>query len=95
LILVGMAFFFFVFSILKIKWNNFQFKVINGVCLLIAFCLFTSYQFVVIFLDDSSNSYFGFSTVFLNANCCVMILAIFLNSAIKNGSISDILLNKL
>lgn len=42
-LLVGMAFFFFSFGILKIKWNNFQFKVLNGVCLLIAILLLTAY----------------------------------------------------
>lgn len=50
---------------------------------------------MAIFLDDSSNSYFGFSTVFLNANCCVVILAIFLNSAIQGGSIEDLVMHKL
>lgn len=94
-LLVGMTLFFFVFSIFKIKWNNYQFKVVNGVCILMAFLCFTAYQFAVIFMDESSNSYFGFSTVFLNANCCIMILTIFLNSAIKGGSVSDILMNKL
>lgn len=64
-------------------------------CILLAFSLFTAYQFVAIFLDKSSNSYFGFSSVFLNANCCVIILTIFLNSAIKGGSIEDLLVNKM
>ena len=94
-LLVGSAFVFFSFSILKIKWNNFTFKFINGLCLFIAFSCFTAYQFIVIFLDKSSNSYFGFSAVFLNANCLVLILTLFLNSGIPNGSISDLIMNKL
>ena len=49
----------------------------------------------MIFLDDSSNSYFGYSSVFLNANCLVIVLAIFLNSAIAGGSITDVLMDKL
>jgi hypothetical protein len=94
-LLMGMAFFFFIFSVFKIKWNNYQFKVLNGVCLFMAFACVTTYQFLVVFIDETSNSYFAFSTVFLNANCCTIILAIFLNSAIKGGSASDILMNKL
>jgi hypothetical protein len=42
-LLVGMAFFFFIYGIFTIKWNNYQFKVINGVSLFMSFALFTAY----------------------------------------------------
>ena len=42
-LLVSMSLFFFVFGVFKIKWNNFQFKIINGVCIGLAFSLFTAY----------------------------------------------------
>lgn len=42
-LLVGTSFYFFIFAVFKIKWNNYQFKVLNGVCLFLAFCFFTAY----------------------------------------------------
>jgi hypothetical protein len=83
----------FAFGILKIKWNNYSFTLTNGLCFLFSFACLTAYQFIVIILDDSSTSYFGYSTVFLNANQMTIILAIFLNSGIKGGSISDLIMN--
>jgi len=42
-LLVVMSFFFFVYGVFTIKWNNYQFKVANGVFLFLAFALFTAY----------------------------------------------------
>lgn len=94
-ILVGTAFMLFTFAFLKIKWNNFSFKFVNWISLFMAFACFTGYQFVVVFLDTTSNSYFGFSTIFLNANLMILMLAIFLNAGIKGGSIAEVIMNKL
>jgi hypothetical protein len=41
--LVGLALMFVIFAVFKIKWDNYQFKVLNGVCLFLGFALFTCY----------------------------------------------------
>lgn len=50
-ILVGIAFIFFTFGILMIKWNNYRFRFVNGFCIVTALALMTAYQYVVVFLD--------------------------------------------
>ena len=60
-----------------------------------AFALLTTFQFLVIMLDNSSKSFFGYSAVFLNANFIILIFTVFLNSGIVGGSITDVINNKL
>jgi hypothetical protein len=49
---------------------------------------------LVIELDGTSRSYFGFSAVYLNANYIVLLFTVFLNSGISDGSITDVINNK-
>jgi hypothetical protein len=42
-LLIGLAFFFFTYGILKIKWNNYQYSGFNGFCLMCGFLLLTAY----------------------------------------------------
>ena len=92
--MVGFSFFWFSFGVLKIKWNNYQFNGFNGLCFALAFLFLTAYHFVAIFLDTRP-SYFGFSAIFLCANCMIMLIIVFLNMGIKGGSIRDLLNEKL
>lgn len=41
--LAGAAFILFTFGVLKIKWNNYRFTFINGLCIFLAFCGLTTY----------------------------------------------------
>ena len=43
IVLVGMAFNFFVYSVFKIRWQNYRLSKQTIVCMLIAFILFVSY----------------------------------------------------
>ena len=89
-LLVGMAFFWFCLGVFKIKWNHYQFTIFNGLCLFLCFLHFTGYQFVSIFMDDNS-SFFGYSAIFLCVNCMIMIVIVYLNSGIHEGSMRFIL----
>jgi hypothetical protein len=43
ILLCGLAFYFFTFAFLKLKWNMYQFKILNGVAFGLAFALLTAY----------------------------------------------------
>lgn len=93
-LLVGFTFFWFVFGVFKIKWNNYQFNSFNVICFSISFASFTAYQFVVIFLAQNV-SYFGYSSVFLCANCMIMMIIIYLNMGFVGGTVKDLLTHKM
>jgi hypothetical protein len=42
-LLVGVSFMFFTFGLLKLKWNNFRFRLINAICFFLAFIFLTAY----------------------------------------------------
>ena len=95
ILLVGFALIFFTYGIFLIKWNNYSFGFINAFCFLMSLFLITAYQFLVITLDNSSRSFFGYSAVYMNANFIILVFTVFLNSGIPGGSITDVIKNKL
>jgi len=49
---------------------------------------------VAIFLKDNP-TIFGMSAIFLSANCLVMMFIVFLQSAVKDGSVEDLIKAKI
>lgn len=89
----GIAFLFFALALFKLRWGFFQFSVTNALLFLLALISLMAYQFVAVLY--AAPSLFGYSVVFLFANSLPMILAAFLNTSQKHGSIEDIVMEKL
>jgi hypothetical protein len=94
-ILIGFALLLFAYAVMNIKWNSYAFGYLSGACFFFSLVCITIYQFLVVMYDNSSVSFFGYSTVFLNANLLIMIFNLFINNGITNGSIYDIINSKM
>ena len=92
--MVGSAMICFLANFFKLKWNYYRYTRGTGIYFVMTFVFLTCYQFVAVFLT-STPTIFGFSVVFLAANLIVMIAIVFLNLAVKNSSIDDLIKNKL
>lgn len=92
--LTGASFFCFMSCFFRVKWNHYKFDMWSGIYFCLTFLFLTAYQFVSIFLSVNP-SLFGMSAIFLSANCLVMMMIVFLQSAVKDGSIEDIIKTKL
>ena len=58
------------------------------------FLCITAYQFVAVFMADVLTS-FGVSAVFLSANGLVMMIIVFIQSAVMDGSVDDLIKTKI
>ncbi len=92
--LTGAALFCFLQCFFRVKWNHYKFDLWSALYFCMTFVLLTAYQFVSIFMSPKP-SLFGMSAIFLSANCLVMTMIVFLQSAVKDGSIDDIIKTKL
>ena len=92
--LVGAAFFFFLLNFFRIKWNHFKFDFKCAILFCLTFLFLTGYQFVAIFMNPD-RTLFGMSAIFLSANCLIMMAIVFLQSAVKEGSIEDLIKSKI
>lgn len=92
--LVGTALFCLLAVMFRLKWANYRFDWKNGLFFVLTWFFLTGYQFVAVFVPKT-NSTFGISSVFLSANCLVMMCIVFFNHSIANGSIEDLVVNKL
>ena len=88
--LVGAALFFFLLNFFRIKWNHFKFDIKCALYFCLTFLFLTGYQFVAIFLNPD-RTLFGMSAIFLSANCLIMMAIVFLQSAVKEGAIEDLI----
>lgn len=90
ILIVGLGVILFVTSILKVKWNNFRFKVSNMILMLSAFILITIYQILVVFGHVYEEKFFPYSALFLNFNVFILSMAIYLSKFDKNSDIKSI-----
>jgi hypothetical protein len=88
--LVGAALFFFLLNFFRIKWNHFKFDFKCALYFCLTFFFLTGYQFVAIFLNPD-RTLFGMSAIFLSANCLIMMIIVFLQSAVKEGAVEDLI----
>jgi hypothetical protein len=88
--LVGMALIFFILYFFRVKWNNYKFDIRSGIYLVLTFLFLTAYQFVAILMSDNV-TVFGLSAIFLSANGLIMMIIVFIQSAVKDGSIDDLI----
>jgi hypothetical protein len=63
--------------------------------LFLAYSFLTSYQFIAVLLDNYNTEFFGYTIIFLSANCVVVIVIIFLNSGIEGSAMRDFMIAKL
>ncbi len=78
-LLVGLSLLSFAYSIFKIKWNHYRMTKPNMISLCLAFIFFTTYQFVATLMTQT---FFGYSAVFLSTNALLIIFLVFLNAGI-------------
>jgi hypothetical protein len=79
-ILLGCSALLFSFGIMKIKWNNWRFKKIHRIILLVGYGCFTAWQFFIVFSEANLKStYTGLSAIFLTQNGVCATLIIFIN----------------
>ena len=90
ILIVGLGVILFVTSILKVKWNNFRFKVSNMILMLSAFILITIYQILVVFGHEYEEKFFPYSALFLNFNVFILALAIYLSKFDKDSDMKSI-----
>jgi drug/metabolite transporter (DMT)-like permease len=93
-LLVGLSLICFLIVFFRLKWARHQFDWKNGIFFFLTWAFLTGYQFVCVFVPEK-NSTFGISSVFLSANCLVMMAIVFMNHSVTNGSIDDLIQNKI
>lgn len=91
---VGLSLFCLLSNFFRLKWNNYTYDWVNGLYFAFTFVFLTCYQFVAVFVPKQKTT-FGVNAVFLAANCLVMMMVVFFNSAVVNGSIDDLMRDKL
>ena len=74
---MGLSFLAFGFSILKVKWNNYRFKIVNIVTMILSILLISLYQFIIIFTQEHEEKFFPYSAFFLKFNVLCMSFLIF------------------
>ena len=77
---VGLAIFLFLYSVIQVRYNNWRFKTVNLVTLIISYLLF--FGWIVTLLISSRNEYFTFyaaSAVFMTQNGIVATVGLTLN----------------
>jgi len=81
IILVGGAAITCTYTIMKVNWNNWRFKLAHMIWLSVSFSLFTLWQYVSSLGGGNSKfiEYLGLSVLFLTTNGLIVIAAIFLN----------------
>lgn len=90
-LVIGMAFICYNFGMMNIRWNNYRLTKNNIFMIALAHMLYTAYQFIAVFSQDSRANFFGISAIFLCANCSFMILLVYINSGIKTSSMREFL----
>jgi hypothetical protein len=78
-LLLGSSLLLATYGLLKIKWNNWRFKASHRAILLVAYLLFTGWQFAIVFSDREQNTYTGLSGIFLTQNGVCATLLIYIN----------------
>ena len=91
---IGLFFYLFILLILRLKWNKFSFDVFSAIYFFTGLCCLMIHLFLVIFMDDSPSN-FGISCVFLMANLVIMVLIVYVNTAVRGGSIDDLIKKKM
>ena len=77
-IMLGLAIWLMMYSLLKIKWNNWRFKSAHRLIMLSSYILFAGWQFTMVFMDPENN-YNGLSACFLTQNGVCATFIIFIN----------------
>ena len=76
--LLGVAVALFVTALSKISWNNYRLKLTHMVFFLVAYALFTSWQFLQMFhAIDEEFSFVSLSTVFLTQSGIFLTLLVY------------------
>ena len=79
-LLIGISLFLIVIAMTKISWNNYRFKGVHMILILVAYISFTAWQFMVMFSSIKDDfSFQGMTTVFLTQSGMCMIFLIYLN----------------
>lgn len=76
-LLVGITILVFGLNVMKIKWANFRFKIINMIAMIISFVFIGIYQGLVIFGIDHEDKLLPYSAFFLNINVMLLTFLVF------------------
>jgi hypothetical protein len=93
-LMLGCSLLCFLGNIARMRWNHHEFDWLNGVYFVMTFFFLTAYQFVAVYIPGTKTT-FGVSVVFLSLNCLIMMFLVFVNSAVRDCSIEDIVNKRL
>lgn len=90
MLIVGLSVIALCVGIMKIKWNNFRFKMTNIVYVILALVLFTFYEALMIFGFEYTQKFFPYSAFFLNFNVIFLTVLVYLTQFNKDGENSNL-----